>query len=73
MDVNGQVCLVVWVTDKKGEEGRTVVYSRLDDDNTVKTGGNTLLISTTKDPVFSQKRLKAGVFSIVFGRYFRCT
>ena len=48
MDVNGQVCLVVWVTDKKGEEGRTVVYSRLDDDNTVKTGGNTLLISTKK-------------------------
>ena len=30
MDDDGQVHLIVWVQDKKGEEGRTVVYNRLD-------------------------------------------
>lgn len=35
MDVNGQVHLVVWVQDKKGEEGRVTVYSRLHDGGAV--------------------------------------
>ena len=30
MDDDGQVHLIVWVQDKKGSEGRTVVYNRLD-------------------------------------------
>ena len=30
MDEDGQVHLIVWVQDKKGSEGRTVVYNRLD-------------------------------------------
>lgn len=35
MDVNGNVHLVVWIQDKKGEEGRFVVYNRLEDDDAV--------------------------------------
>lgn len=30
MDDDGQVYLIVWVQDKEGSEGRTVVYNRLD-------------------------------------------
>ena len=30
MDDDGQVHLIVWLQDKKGSEGRTVVYNRLD-------------------------------------------
>lgn len=30
MDDDGQVHLIVWVQDKNGSEGRTVVYNRLD-------------------------------------------
>ena len=30
MDDDGQVHLIVWVQNKKGSEGRTVVYNRLD-------------------------------------------
>lgn len=30
MGDDGQVHLIVWVQDKKGSEGRTVVYNRLD-------------------------------------------
>ena len=33
MDTDGYVHLVVWVQDKKGEEGREVVYNRLEDEN----------------------------------------
>lgn len=33
MDDDGQVHLIVWVQDKKGSEGRTVVYNRLDKEN----------------------------------------
>lgn len=32
MDVKGNVHLVVWIQDKKGERNRTVVYNRLEDD-----------------------------------------
>lgn len=33
MDTDGYVHLVVWVQDKKGEEGREVMYNRLEDEN----------------------------------------
>lgn len=33
MDDDGYVHLVVWVQDKKGEEGQEVVYNRLEDEN----------------------------------------
>lgn len=33
MDTDGYVHLVVWVQDKDGEEGREVVYNRLEDEN----------------------------------------
>lgn len=33
MDTDGYVHLVVWVQDKKGEEGRKVVYNRLEVEN----------------------------------------
>ena len=33
MDDDGYVHLVVWVQDKAGSEGRTVMYNRLEDEN----------------------------------------
>lgn len=75
MDVKGNVHLVVWVQDKKGEEGRFVVYNRLEDENAVTETPNDGAIhlidgqkgeyGTTAESGFIHYKVPAGDYTVV--------
>ena len=74
MDADGQVNLVVWVQDKKGEEGRTVVYNRLEDGDAPETPNDGAIhlvegyegeYGTTSASGFIHYKVPAGTYTVV--------